>query len=146
MMLLFGAVAIVAVLVVVATARLAARKIRRSPGSPAAPSQAQWDAALRALAYASPGFVYLQPLVDDVRMLSDEQLCQAWCASYKPVTTAKSARQLRIAAEERRSYLDELDRRYPLAVSTWLASVPIASADPFPYLTHGFDDQRQEDR
>jgi hypothetical protein len=146
MTVLLGVVGVAVVLVVAISARRRAlRSVRGPSGWRAAPSRERWDAALRALACASPELAY-SPQVLDLRLLSDEELCQAWCASYEVVITARSARGLRLAAGERRSYLDELERRHPRAVEVWLAGATTAGSDPTPYLRRGFDDLHQEDR
>lgn len=144
MVVLFGVLGVVMVLVLVTGARRAVRAVREPRVWPGAGSQNHWDAALRALAYASPGFAYLPP-VSDLRLLSDQELCRAWCASYEEVRAARSARELACSAQERRAYLDELERRHPLAVGVWLVSAT-GGGDPMPYLSQGFDDLRQEDR
>jgi hypothetical protein len=97
------------------------------------------------LACASPEYAYYPP-APDPRLLSDEELCQAWCSSFQVVRTATSPRRLEVVAQERRSYLDELQRRHPLAVEAWLAGPATADGSPMPYLHRGFGDLHQEDR
>jgi hypothetical protein len=62
------------------------------------------------------------------------------------VSTATSARRRKVVAQERRSYLDELERRHPRAIEAWLAGPATADGDPLPYLRRGFGDLHQEDR
>ena len=144
MIVLLAAGAIV-VLVSVISVRRTVRAVRERRGTRSAPSSERWDAALRALASASPEYAYLPP-VPTPRLLTDDELCQAWCASFEMVRAAPSARRLTVVSQERRSYLDELERRYPRAVEAWLASDPLADVDPTPYLRRGLDDMHQEDR
>ncbi|HZX03243.1 hypothetical protein [Kribbella sp.] len=69
--------------------------------------------------------------VEDLTELSDEALCLAWRASFAGLQRAAAAPsdQLRVV-EERRAYLDELERRHPDGVAAWLASNPRAAGDP----------------
>lgn len=144
MIVLLAAGAVV-VLVSVISVRRTVRAVRERRGTRSASSSERWDAALRALASASPEYAHLPP-VPTPRLLTDDELCQAWCASFEMVRAAPSARRLTVVSRERRSYLDELERRYPRAVEAWLASDPLADVDPTPYLRRGLDDMHQEDR
>ena len=144
MIVLLAAGAVV-VLVSVISVRRTVRAVREQRGTHSAPSSERWDAALRALASASPEYAYF-PMAPNPRLLTDDELCQAWCASFEVVRAAPSARRLAVISQERRSYLDELERRHPRAVEAWLASDPIAGVDPTPYLRRGFDDMHPEDR
>jgi hypothetical protein len=144
-MVLLGLGAVLAVLVLgrlTCRARRAARKRRRwfEP-----PSQTQWDAALRALAYAGPGYPYSFPVLDQ-HVVSDEELCQAWCSSCRKVRAAGTARELRLAVEERRACLDELERRHPRAVAAWLVEGAAADEDPLPYLSRWSEDHHEQDQ
>lgn len=138
MTLLLGTVCFVVAVVLWVGALLALRTAGERPVT--GETDRQWNTALRNMAFAAPGFAYVQPL-GDVRLLSDEELCQAWRTSYAAVSTARSARQLRVAAEDRRSYLEELERRYPLSVSVWLSGNATAEGDPLPFINQGFDDR-----
>ncbi|WP_410790600.1 hypothetical protein [Kribbella sp. C-35] len=62
--------------------------------------------------------------------LSDEALCVAWRASFSALQRAGTpALRLRIV-EERRAYLDEIERRTAHGMAAWLASGPRAAGDP----------------
>jgi hypothetical protein len=62
--------------------------------------------------------------------LSDEALCVAWRASFSALQRASSpAQRLRIV-DERRAYLDEIERRSARGMAAWLASGPRAAGDP----------------
>ena len=66
--------------------------------------------------------------------LSDEALCLAWRASFSALQKAGSpAEQLRVA-DERRAYLDEIERRTTHGMAAWLASGPRAAGDPTRYV------------
>ena len=61
--------------------------------------------------------------------LSDEALCLAWRASFSALQRAASpTQQLRIV-DERRGYLDEIERRSAHGLAAWLASGPRAAGD-----------------
>jgi hypothetical protein len=145
MTVLLGAGGAVVVLVVLVSVRWALRAVRERRGGRFVVSSERWDAALRALACASPEYAYYPPVANP-RLLTDEELCQAWCASCQVARTVTSPRRLKVVAQERRSYLDELQRRHPLAVEAWLAGPATADGDPMPYLRRGFGDLHQEDR
>ncbi|WP_427896196.1 hypothetical protein ACQHIV_19900 [Kribbella sp. GL6] len=66
----------------------------------------------------------------DLADLSDEALCLAWRASFPGLQRALSPTDHLRVVEERRAYLDELDRRHPDGVAAWLASNPRAAGDP----------------
>jgi hypothetical protein len=62
--------------------------------------------------------------------LSDEALCRAWRASFSALERASSpAQRLRIV-DERRAYLDEIERRTAHGMAAWLASGARAAGDP----------------
>ncbi|WP_020389311.1 hypothetical protein [Kribbella catacumbae] len=62
--------------------------------------------------------------------LSDDALCLAWRASFSALQRASSqAQRLRIV-DERRAYLDEIERRTAHGMAAWLASGPRAAGDP----------------
>jgi hypothetical protein len=62
--------------------------------------------------------------------LSDEALCLAWRSSFSALQKASSpTQQLRIV-DERREYLDEIERRTAHGLAAWLASGPRAAGDP----------------
>jgi hypothetical protein len=62
--------------------------------------------------------------------LSDDALCLAWRSSFSALQQADSpAQRLRIV-EQRRAYLDELERRNAHGMAAWLASGARAAGDP----------------
>ena len=67
--------------------------------------------------------------------LTDEQLCQAWRASYAALQRQSSAARAATAVAERQRYLDELERRNADGFAAWLASGAHSPGDPLPYLT-----------
>jgi hypothetical protein len=84
-----------------------------------------------ACAYAHPHYVARPPM--DLSTLTDEQLCYRWRVSYLALLHS-SAGQMKETVVERQNYLDEFERRNPSGFDAWLASGPLASASPMPYL------------
>ena len=97
------------------------------------PSAAQLDALARPFAYASPEYVPFQPR-SELGELTDEQLCHGWRASYVALQQRSSTVQVIAIVEERRKYLDELERRNANGFAAWLASGARAAGNPLPYL------------
>lgn len=62
--------------------------------------------------------------------LSDDALCLAWRASFSALQRAQSAAQRLAIIEERRAYLDEIERRNAHGLAAWLASGPRAAGNP----------------
>lgn len=100
------------------------------------PSAAQLDALARACAYASPECVPIQPM-SELHLLTDEQLCQAWRASYLALQERSSGVQMTGTVQERQRYLDEFERRNASGLTAWLASGARAAGNPLPYLVQG---------
>ena len=62
--------------------------------------------------------------------LSDDALCLVWRASFSALQNATSSAQRLQVVEERRAYLDELERRNAHGLAAWLASGARAAGDP----------------
>jgi hypothetical protein len=62
--------------------------------------------------------------------LSDEALCVAWRASFSALQRASSPAQRLRVVDQRRAYLDEIERRTAHGMAAWLASGPRAAGDP----------------
>jgi hypothetical protein len=62
--------------------------------------------------------------------LSDDALCLAWRASFSALQRASSPAQRLWVVDERRAYLDELERRNARGITAWLASGARAAGDP----------------
>jgi hypothetical protein len=62
--------------------------------------------------------------------LSDEALCRAWRASFSALQKASSPTQRLRIVDERRAYLDEIERRTAHGMAAWLASGARAAGDP----------------
>jgi hypothetical protein len=62
--------------------------------------------------------------------LSDDALCLAWRASFSALQRAGSPTQRLRIVEQRRAYLDEIERRSAHGMAAWLASGPRAAGDP----------------
>ncbi len=97
-----------------------------------------------AIAGWAPGFVvspvpgWAPPqLPPDLHLMSVEELCHAWCASYLILQERSSrgrARAVLASVRERQRYLDELERRNAPGLCAWLAAGATGSSDPLPYL------------
>jgi hypothetical protein len=99
----------------------------------------------RTCAGARPQHVF--PSQRDLSTLTDEQLCQLWRASYLALLDS-AGDQIADTVVQRQHYLDEFERRNRTGFAIWLASGPLASASPLPYLvgvpTINWDDLTRE--
>jgi hypothetical protein len=89
----------------------------RSPGPATAPNS-----------WAEPDQAPKAHIAPDA--LSDEALCVAWRASFSALQRASSPTQRLRVVDERRAYLDEIERRTAHGMAAWLASGPRAAGDP----------------
>ncbi len=88
---------------------------------PARPSQAELD--LRTM----------KP-TQDLGTLDDVALCLAWRRSFLLLEAAHTVADRVVVVEQRQRYLDELQRRCPQGLASWLGSGARASGNPLPYL------------
>ena len=132
MVLLEGGVFLLALLVLVSSP-YAVGAYTNWLGSAPPPSAAQLDAIARPFAYASPEYVPFQRS-SELGELTDQQLCHGWRASYVALQQRLSPVQTIAIVEERRKYLDELERRNANGFAAWLASGARAAGNPLPYL------------
>jgi hypothetical protein len=65
-----------------------------------------------------------------LELLDDRALCLAWRVSFSGLQRAGTAEQRLRIVDERRAYLDELERRTASGLAAWLASGPRAAGDP----------------
>ena len=136
-----GLVAVAGLSVLVGTARTAAllgswaaasiplwhdRPPRRR-GTPAARPPVARDDGQR-------GRFALELPLPDVRSWPTDSVCWAWRWSFSELQLARSSETLMRVADERRVYLDELQRRDPVAFAVWMACDPRAAGDPLPLL------------
>lgn len=63
----------------------------------------------------------------------DDALCLAWRNSFLALQEATTARARANVVTARQSYLDELTRRHPAAMSAWLSSGAASASSPLPY-------------
>jgi hypothetical protein len=77
----------------------------------------------------------LSPLLPVVGLLTTEQLCTSWSASFDAVQGTTDPRRLGVLAGLRRDYLDEMERRDPEGFEAWLALHARAGDDPRPHLS-----------
>jgi hypothetical protein len=113
------------------TSPRALRACRRWLRSMPRPTASQLDALAQAMACATPMYLPFE-LSSDVRLLSDDQLRNAWRNSERAVRTPSSPRALWRAVEERGRYLDELERRRPGLLKAWLSCHAGAPDGPLP--------------
>ena len=98
---------------------------RRAPPDPGERSP---GSALAAVSGTEPD----RPAQPDVAptSLSDDALCRAWRASFSALQKANSPSQRLRVVEQRRAYLDEIERRNARGMAAWLASGARAAGDP----------------
>jgi hypothetical protein len=108
--------------------KMTARVLRAAWAS----SGGHFELAGSALAYTGLGFVPI-PRGDDLSLLTDDQLCEAWRSSTTALRGGSTHRVKRIV-EQRHRYLDEFERRNPKGLKVWLASTDTAGCDPGVYL------------
>lgn len=70
-----------------------------------------------------------------VQTLSDNELCLAWRASFTVLQSAESPAARGQLVTLRQAYLDDIERRDPVALDAWLTSGARAAGDPARYLT-----------
>jgi hypothetical protein len=104
-----------------ATSPGALRACRRGLASVPRPTEAQLDALSRSLACTNPMFVPFE-LTFDLRLLTDDQLYNAWRNSGAVVSSPSTPRALMRAVEERGRYLEEFERRQPSLLRAWLST------------------------
>ncbi|TCO26244.1 hypothetical protein EV652_107135 [Kribbella steppae] len=80
----------------------------------------------------------------DVTDLSDDDLCLAWRRSFTELQSCTTDEQRLAVITARNAYLDELERRAPVAFAQWLDSGPRAAGNPSrffsPRANHGDPD------
>lgn len=75
-----------------------------------------------------------EPLESVVAGWTDEELCWAWRCSFSRLQRASNADGLARVGEERRVYLDEIERRDPRGFAAWMRNGARAASDPGRYL------------
>ena len=128
---LVGPIGLLGVVLMAATSPGALRSCRRGLGSVSHLTEARLDALGRSLAHANPMFVPFE-LTFDLRLLTDDQLRNAWRNSEIAISSPASPGALFRALAERGRYLDELERRQPSLLRAWLASEAPAPGSPLP--------------
>ena len=131
-----GITGLVLVLLLTVTSPVVTRWVRHlwrelidSPGAvdhgngpaPARPTRAELD-------------VRTMTRAQDLGTLDDAALCLAWRRSFLLLEAAHSVADRMAVVEQRQGYLDELQRRYPKGLASWLGSGARASGNPLPYL------------
>lgn len=87
---------------------------------PFRPWIASCQAAVPFAIWASPWYVPDPP--PELCTISDEELCQRWRASCTRLATHPDAADWAGIAEERRSLLEEAERRNPAGLAAWITS------------------------
>jgi hypothetical protein len=64
-----------------------------------------------------------------------DELCRAWRASYSELQQCDDPRRRAEFVEARQQFLDELERRDPVAFAQWLRSGADAGSDPSEFLS-----------
>ena len=72
----------------------------------------------------------IEPEAGWTSVLTNRELCDAWCTSYLALHAATSTEQRLRVVSIRKDYLDEIEARNPAAFHRWLASEPRASSSP----------------
>ena len=98
----------------------------RADGVETSPSTPPWDDL------SSP--VWHPETPEQLRELADDELCLAWRRSFVALNAARSTADRLRVVEQRQRYLDELHRRSPAALTSWLVSGARAPSNPLPYL------------
>jgi hypothetical protein len=128
-LVLWGASAFLAVLLVLVTVAVVHHELRLT-----SPAQ-QEPADLEAPPPSSEVVLAGGPSGLPVSGWSDAELCRAWRVSYAQLQTHGGAAWAEHLAEQRRTYLDELQRRSPAGFAAWIASGARAGGDPARYLS-----------
>lgn len=72
---------------------------------------------------------------EELESLSDDELCRRWRRSFTALSQAADGALPLDVVRARQLYLDELERRHPAELRTWLASGARAAGNPLPYLS-----------
>ena len=112
--LLDGGVFLLALLVLVSSPYVVGTFTRWLSSVPK-PSAAQLDAFARPFAYVSPEYLPFQPS-SELGVLTDEQLCHGWRASYVALQRSSTANRSRIAASRSRPRKSIQPARAPLSL------------------------------
>jgi len=132
-----GPSVLILIVVVAATSPSAMSLYGRWLRAASAPTNVSFAAWAPGFAYPLPGWVPPQR-PPDLHLMSTEELCQAWCASYLVLRDRSSRGEAKAAlatVAERQRYLDELERRNASGLTAWLASGARVASNPLPYLT-----------
>ncbi len=128
-----GNLLLVALCVVLSSPQLVGRYYRWLESAPR-PSAAQFGAAMTAADWASPRYVPVG-VASQLRLLTDEELCQRWRHSCVELPAQSSMIPGIGTVEERRFLLEEIERRNPDGFAVWIASDPPRAATLLAHLT-----------
>jgi hypothetical protein len=71
----------------------------------------------------------------EVPAVPDDELCRRWRQSFTALAQASDCRVRLEVVRARQLYLDEIERRHPAELQTWLASGARAAGNPMPFLS-----------
>ena len=71
---------------------------------------------------------------EELTALDDDELCLAWRRSFVMLNAAGSPCERLLLVKQRQRYLDELERRSPDGLASWLTSGARAPGNPLPHL------------
>jgi hypothetical protein len=80
----------------------------------------------------------------DRQDMTDAELCQRWRRSFTALADARTPGERLEVVRTRQAYLDEIERRHPAELQTWLASGARAAGNPMPFLTRKASGPPQE--
>lgn len=111
--------------------RLCQRQFRRRPAEYIPPLQEdQADSESQ----SATGSVLTVERPAEPHLMTDTELCRAWRTSFTTLQRASSRSQRLRVVEDRRAYLDEIERRNPHGLKAWLASGARAAGNPTSYV------------
>lgn len=122
-------VALLAALCVAASSPPCVRRVRRAVAPEPAPPP-QEAAPPRPRTRPEP----LQEVPAPIECLSNAELCLAWRRSYTALTKAATTSERLEVVSLRQRYIEEMDRRNPRAMESWLASGARAASAPDRFL------------
>ncbi|MGH9203486.1 MAG: hypothetical protein ACRD2A_19865, partial [Vicinamibacterales bacterium] len=81
------------------------------------------------------------PAKDAMTQLSTDELCHEWCRTSLQLMRTTDPQATAMLAAGRAYLLDELERRNPVGLATWLESGPRAFSDPRRFISENGDAQ-----
>jgi len=123
-------------IVAYATTAAAAHNVPSPPGPPVAPPQ-ESETATPEVHDVTPADV--RRMTEEVRIMTDAELCQAWRGSYVTLTSARDLGRTAEVVMLRQLMLDEIEARHPNGLRAWLDSGARAAGGPDRFLDRPAD-------